>query len=96
MFVLKSGSGSPVRASLVGFALLALGVVILLSGIAVLMLVAAAGTVIGGAVMLFRKATGRPLMRPAARAPSLEVKADYEILPPMHDRPGESQGDRKD
>ena len=95
MFVVKSGSGSPVRASLVGFVLLALGVVILLSGIAVLMVVAAAGTVLGAAVMLFRKATGRPLMRRAPRTPGLEVEADFEVLPPARDPSGADLDDSR-
>ena len=96
MLLLQGRTTRGSRVSLFGVALVGLGLLILLSGIALLMVVAVAGAALGAAVMAYRRLTGRPPTRPLSpreRVP-LEVEADYEILPPMHDRPGEDRGDR--
>ena len=66
----------------VGVGLVAVGVLVLLSGVALLMLVALAGAALGGAVVLVRRLSGRAhAPRPSVRGTSpLEIEADYEIL----------------
>ena len=93
MLLLKGGGSSPSRSGLVGLALVGVGLLILLSGVALLLVVAAAGAVIGGAVM-----TGRRLVRGASARPvrrgtnPLELEADYEILPsPARENPASGQ-----
>ena len=94
MLLLKGGGSPSMRTSIVGIALVAFGLVILLSGVALLLLVAAAGAALGGAVVLFRRLTGKPVVGPRRRAPSLELEADYEILPTPKDAPAEKGSDR--
>ena len=94
MLLLKGGGSTPARVSLVGIALVGLGVVILLSGVALLLLVAVAGAALGGAVVLFRKVTGRPVFDTRRTAPGLEVDADYEIRPAKPDDSVERRPDR--
>lgn len=83
MLLLKGGGSTPARSGLVGLALIAVGLLILLSGVALLMLVAAAGALIGGAVMAGRRLMGRggPARAPMRGRNPLELEADYEILP---------------
>ena len=95
--ILLQGRTSGARTGVAGLLLVVVGLAILLSGIALLAAVAIAGAALGGAVMLFRRLTGRPVLGATTRAadPPLEVPADFEILPSMHDRPGEDRGDRE-
>ena len=83
MILLRAGGSPGARTGLVGLALLAVGVLILLSGVALLLLVALAGAAAGGAVMLVRRALGKGRRGRAGpdRAAPLELEADFEILP---------------
>ena len=82
MLLLKGGGGGPSRSGLVGLALVGVGLLILLSGVALLLVIAAAGAVIGGAVMAGRRLVRGGPSRPVRRATNpLELEADYEILP---------------
>ena len=82
------GRGSRGGTGVVGLLLVVAGVVLLVSGAMLLALIALAGASIGGAVMLFRRMTGRPGLDSHRRRQSapLEVEADYEILPPNRSR----------
>lgn len=68
---------------LAGFVLIALGLAFVVSGIAVLLLLAATAAVIGGTVMLVRRLTGRGrrMARPRDDQRSLELEPDFEIFP---------------
>ena len=95
--ILLQGRTTGARTGVAGVLLILLGLAVLLSGVALLMVVAIAGAALGGAVMLFRRLTGRPVLgaRVQPESAPLEVPADFEILPSMHDRVGDDRGDQE-
>ena len=78
---LESGRGAP--RTWVAVLLIGVGIVVVLSGLALLLTIGAAAAVIGGGVMLFRRLTGRVLPRShrAQVRDTLELEPDFEILP---------------
>jgi len=61
----------------------AVGLVIVLSGLALLAVVVVAAAVVGAGILVYRRLTGRGVWPPATRPspPGMEIAPDFEILP---------------
>ena len=83
MIFLRLGPTGRRRGGWISALIIAAGIVVILSGLAVLAIVGTALAVIGGAVLLLRSLTGRgpSQHRPRDGVGELELEPDFEILP---------------
>ena len=83
MIFLRLGGGGARRGSLVGFLAIGAGLVILVSGLALLAILALALGAIGMVVLMYRQLRGRSRsgsIRSRGAMP-MEIEPDFEILP---------------
>ena len=83
MIHLRLGGVQGPRQRWAGLLIIGLGIVFIISGLALLVIVGTAAAVIGAGVLLVRRLTGRALPSERSRAgrSPMELAPDFEILP---------------
>ncbi len=83
MILLRLGGTGGQRRGWMGAVAVAVGLAIILSGLALLAVIVLAAAVVGAGILAYRRLTGRSVRRPATGpSPSgMEIAPDFEILP---------------